>query len=186
MVVALLFVGLVRVLLVVNAPEPTQPFVPTVPTLSAGEVVGRVLSPDQVCALVRPADLADIYRRDFGEGRPVGDVDPDGSPGFDGLCRWASAEGQDGSGAVRVQIRSVAPEQGDDAASAFAGLRSSSDAVRDAPAVADEAFTADAPLGAALTLRADGVVLTILSSDDDRAALEAVALLAVDGLSTGP
>ncbi len=164
-------------------------------------VPATALSSEQVCALLTPAALEELYGRAFRRGTPATPTPSTGEPSDArgsaddiGNCTWSAKRGQP---ALSITIKSLAFL---DATRTFEVLRPDlpGDAFEVSPPVGDEAFllrsdrratdpTAQASYDQSLVLRSDGVVLRVRASgavapEDSGARLADVARVAVSNL----
>ena len=151
-------------------PSPSSNF--QVPARAEGQPVAATpLTGQQICDLLAPADLREVYGRGFEQGRPLdaGASTEGGEPsdapavGDVGACTWTTKAGEE---ALTLSVLSV-PAIGGDANRTYELLRPSSPSqgFDSTSGVGDEAFILMDAFGATgysdtMTVRSDGVVLT--------------------------
>lgn len=175
-----------------------------VPARAEGRpVTATPLTSDEVCALLTPADLREIYSLRFAAGEPLaaGDGPTTGEPsdvpdvGAVGGCTWTTRPDQP---SLTVSLVSI-PAIGGDANRTYELLRPSSPTVGfdTSTPVGDEAFVRfnssldEEGYSDSMVVRAGGVVLNVQVSGDEKPdggldLVVDVAQAAVDDLPTDP
>jgi hypothetical protein len=152
----------------------------SLPSRDPGDAVpGEVLTDDEVCALLRPADLREIYGLAFRRGQPIGSTTPTSAPTGEpsdastetGACSWSSPPGES---PVELVVLSLPPLVGGDANATYERLRPVSpiQGFDTTTEVGDEAFVRvslpddEGPSVDRMAVRSGGVILDLTITAD--------------------